>query len=203
MLETIPFGPRLRDLRIQAGFSRERLAEIVAGFGVGFTLSARTIEGLEQGRYQDPGWQSVQALATALGVTPDAFLRGPASSAPLRRGRPARSDVLNCLPNWSDQNLRWLIGHLVQRYEKGGGYRVMQREACAERDKRKTTGETVTMNTPVGSRFVLIGVEEHEFGRFKRELDCEELAETMGLAIAERPEYFGHALIRRASRLVG
>jgi hypothetical protein len=46
-------------------------------------------------------------------------------------------------------------------------------------------------------------MDEHEFGRFKCELECEELAETMGLAIVDRPEYFGHAAVRPASSLVG
>ncbi len=200
MLEHTSFGSRLKELRTRAALSREQLAQIVATFGFDVTISARTIEGLEQGRYKDPGWLSVQLLARALGVTPDAFMLAPASIAPTPRGRPMKMDILSCLENWSDRNLRWLIDHLARRNEQGGRltYAVIERKACELRDKRKSAGEFVSENNPAGSRYVLVGIEQHEFGRFKRPFDCEELAATMGLAVNERLEYFGHAIVRKA-----
>jgi transcriptional regulator with XRE-family HTH domain len=199
MFELVSFGSRLRELRTQAGLSREQLAQIVTAFGSAVKISARTIEGLEQGRYRDPGWISVQVLAKALGVTPNAFMVAPASSEPSPRGRPMSTDIMSCLPNWSDRHLRWLIDHLARLNEEGGRYTVMERRACEVRDERKSTHKTVGDCKQSGHSFVLVGVEGHEFGRFKTRLECEELAATMGLGVHGRLDYFGHAIIRRVS----
>jgi transcriptional regulator with XRE-family HTH domain len=45
------------------------------------------IADLEQGR-RKPSWETVLALAKALGVTPDAFLKPPAERGPARPGVP-------------------------------------------------------------------------------------------------------------------
>jgi hypothetical protein len=75
---------------------------------------------------------------------------------------------------------------------------VVQRTACELLDKRKSARTTIAESRYARSCFLLIGVESHVFGRLKRRVDCEELAETMGLAIEKRLEYFGQAVIREA-----
>src|SRR3954469_9096297 len=70
MAEPTTFGERLRRLRETAGLSQEALAR-AAG------LSTSTIAKVEQ-RGIDPSWTTVQALATALGVSSEAFRSGVA-----------------------------------------------------------------------------------------------------------------------------
>jgi DNA-binding XRE family transcriptional regulator len=60
-----PFGARLRALRLRAGLSQHKLA-VLAG------LTRDGLAKLEAGRGQ-PRWQTVQALADALGVSLDDF----------------------------------------------------------------------------------------------------------------------------------
>src|ERR1700730_6953165 len=59
--EAQTFGGLLRKLRIAAGFTQEQLAES-AGLGI------RTIRDLERGRARRPHRQSIELLATALGL---------------------------------------------------------------------------------------------------------------------------------------
>ena len=59
------FGGLLRALRIAAGFTQEQLAES-SGLGV------RTIRDLERGRVRRPHRESIELLATALGLSPEA-----------------------------------------------------------------------------------------------------------------------------------
>jgi transcriptional regulator with XRE-family HTH domain len=83
----IQFGPRLKELRIAAGLSRNQLAEKTGG-----VVLVRTVEALEQGRNY-PSWPAVLALAAALGVTPDAFTVPPTSAEPQGRGRPPKESL--------------------------------------------------------------------------------------------------------------
>ena len=63
--------------------TQERLAE-KAG------LSKGGIANLEQG-LRAPAWETVQALAAALGVTCEAFQQEPGDVSPAKRGRPAKA----------------------------------------------------------------------------------------------------------------
>src|SRR5262245_52701412 len=77
------FAGRLRELRVAAGLSREQLAERAG-------LKAGGIRNLEQG-VRLPGWETVLALAKALGVECTAFTQEPATSdAALPPGRPRK-----------------------------------------------------------------------------------------------------------------
>lgn len=60
------FADRLRALREVAGISQYRLAKLSG-------LSKQAVSYLESGQYQ-PSWETVQALAKALGVTCEAFV---------------------------------------------------------------------------------------------------------------------------------
>lgn len=78
------FAGRLKELREQAGLSREELAKR-AGL-----QSAAGIRNIEQGVRQ-PSWPMVVALCQALGVSCDAFMQEPASQPPTGRGRPRKA----------------------------------------------------------------------------------------------------------------
>jgi transcriptional regulator with XRE-family HTH domain len=73
------FGARLRELREKAGLTQEALARRVG------EISTRQITRLEKGLHQ-PNWETVLALAAALGVDCLAF-QAPAK----RRPKPATS----------------------------------------------------------------------------------------------------------------
>jgi transcriptional regulator with XRE-family HTH domain len=60
------FGRRLRELRKSKGMSQEELGEAAGG------MKVSAISRLEAGE-RTPSWETVLALAAALGVTPDAF----------------------------------------------------------------------------------------------------------------------------------
>src|SRR4051794_2049404 len=79
------FAGRLRELREAAGLSRKELAE-KAGM-----QSEAGIRNLEQG-IRKPAWETVLALATALGVDCTAFTQSPTTDKPLPRpGRPRKA----------------------------------------------------------------------------------------------------------------
>ncbi len=110
-------------------------------------------------------------------------------------------DILGGLPNWSDRNLKWLIDYLARRNGAAGRprYTVIQRKACTLLDERASTGQTVPDKYDAEGRFILTGVEGHEFGRCNSITDCDELAARMGLGIVRSLDargYFGHAIIR-------
>lgn len=79
------FGARLRELREQAGLSRKELAE-KAGL-----QSEAGIRNLEQG-IRSPSWETVIALADALGCSTEAFREKPTAEAeqPRKPGRPRK-----------------------------------------------------------------------------------------------------------------
>jgi transcriptional regulator with XRE-family HTH domain len=78
------FGERLRELRQEAGLTQKQLAE-----EAGLTVWA--ITDLEQGGRQHPRWDTVVALADALGVSCDAFRQAPAKGGKKPgRGRPPK-----------------------------------------------------------------------------------------------------------------
>jgi transcriptional regulator with XRE-family HTH domain len=77
------FGGRLRELREAAGWTQQRLAE-VAGMKLG------GVRNLEQGR-RSPAWETVLALAQALGVDCTAFTKEPAAREP-KPGRPRKAE---------------------------------------------------------------------------------------------------------------
>jgi transcriptional regulator with XRE-family HTH domain len=82
------FAERLTALRERAGISQYRLAQLSG-------LSKQSISRLELGTTQ-PSWDTVQALATALGVEVGEFVtrakdaKPTASIPPKPRGRPAK-----------------------------------------------------------------------------------------------------------------
>jgi putative transcriptional regulator len=76
------FGPRLKELREQAGWTQPELADRAG-------MNRFGIAKLEQG-VALPNWGTVVALCRALGTTPDAFARAPAQRQPASRGRPKR-----------------------------------------------------------------------------------------------------------------
>jgi transcriptional regulator with XRE-family HTH domain len=76
------FQGRLRELREEAGLSREQLAERAG-------IKASHVRDLEQGVYV-PNWTTVVALCKALGKGCDAFLQKPADLPPLPVGRPKK-----------------------------------------------------------------------------------------------------------------
>jgi transcriptional regulator with XRE-family HTH domain len=77
------FAGRLRELRVQAGLTRQELAERAG-------LSEGGVRDLEQG-HRRPSWETVLALCSALGVDPNAFAQAPAPSEKPKRGRPPKA----------------------------------------------------------------------------------------------------------------
>jgi transcriptional regulator with XRE-family HTH domain len=77
------FAGRLRELREQAGLTQSGLAD-KAG------LTREGIAQLETGR-RKPAWETVLAIAQALGVSCEAFTVPPASTAKAAPGRPAKA----------------------------------------------------------------------------------------------------------------
>jgi transcriptional regulator with XRE-family HTH domain len=78
------FAPRLKELREASGMTQQALAD-KAGLKLG------GIRDLEQGRNK-PTWETVLAIAAALGVECGAFDQAPATgqSEPAKRGRPKK-----------------------------------------------------------------------------------------------------------------
>lgn len=79
------FKDRLRELRAQAGLSRQELAD-----KAGMKLNG--IRDLEQG-INKPSWETIIALCQALGVTCDSFLLEPGELPPPAAGRPKKAPV--------------------------------------------------------------------------------------------------------------
>src|SRR2546421_736543 len=85
------FGPRLRELREQAGLTQEQLAERA---GVKRDAVARW-----EGGRREPSWGNVLALCQALGVDCNAFTVPPAGLSPpgprrgVRRAPPAQPEA--------------------------------------------------------------------------------------------------------------
>jgi len=77
------FGARLRELRVAAGLTQQQLAD-KAG------VSQRGLAQWETGRRKEPGWNQIQALADALGVSCEAFRQPPASLPAPGPGRPPK-----------------------------------------------------------------------------------------------------------------
>jgi transcriptional regulator with XRE-family HTH domain len=89
-METLmAFGDRLKELREAAGMSQEALARAA-------NISTSAVSKLEQ-KLVDPGWQTVQALARALGVTCQAFESDapddqPEAPPPAKKGRKRKGE---------------------------------------------------------------------------------------------------------------
>ena len=78
------FAPRLKELREASGMTQQALADL-AGLKLG------GVRDLEQGRNK-PTWDTVLALAKALGVGCEAFEQPPATDQPpAGRGRPRKA----------------------------------------------------------------------------------------------------------------
>jgi hypothetical protein len=110
-------------------------------------------------------------------------------------------NILDGLPYWSDRNLRWLIDYLarLKNHSVQATYTVIQKKACALRDERESTGQEVADKYETEGRFMLAGVEGHDFGRCKTSTECYELAARMGLGILpslDASGYFGHAIVQ-------
>jgi transcriptional regulator with XRE-family HTH domain len=65
----VTFADRLRQVRAEAGVSQYRLAKLTG-------LSKQALSQLELGQSQ-PSWETVQAIARALGVSYEAFVTDP------------------------------------------------------------------------------------------------------------------------------
>ena len=76
------FGQKLKALRTGAGLTQEQLAEKAGLHKLG-------IAKLEQG-LRAPTWDTVQALAKALGASCEDFQVAPLNPEPSGRGRPAK-----------------------------------------------------------------------------------------------------------------
>src|SRR5205807_2293586 len=76
------FAGRLRELREAKGWTRNQLAD-AAG------MAMDGVAHLELGR-RKPTWETVLALAAALGVDCTAFTKPPAEREPAKPGRPAK-----------------------------------------------------------------------------------------------------------------
>jgi transcriptional regulator with XRE-family HTH domain len=76
----VQLGNRIRELREEGDFSREQMA---AAAGV----SVRAVVQWELGE-REPGWFNMLALAEALGVTCEAFVKPPGQHQTARPGRP-------------------------------------------------------------------------------------------------------------------
>jgi transcriptional regulator with XRE-family HTH domain len=81
----VQLGDRIRELREEAGLSREQLAD---GAGV----SVRAVIQWELGE-REPGWFNMLALAQALAVQVSAFLKEPAPRPQTGPGRPPKATV--------------------------------------------------------------------------------------------------------------
>ena len=79
----VALGKRIRELREQAGLSREQLAP-VAG------VSVRAIVQWELGE-REPGWFNITAICNALGIDCTAFTTTAADREPPGRGRPRKT----------------------------------------------------------------------------------------------------------------
>jgi transcriptional regulator with XRE-family HTH domain len=77
------FGPRLKELREQAGLTQPQLAEQTG-------LSKGGIADLEQGR-REPSWATVRIICAALGVSCEAFNQQPAERPATTPGRPKKA----------------------------------------------------------------------------------------------------------------
>jgi len=86
----VQLGMRIRELREQAGMSREQLAD-AAG------VSLRGVVQWELGE-REPGWFNMLALAEALGVKCDTFAQAPGDLPPPKRGRPRKVSTEASLP---------------------------------------------------------------------------------------------------------
>lgn len=78
------FGPRLRELRTEAGFTLADLADRAG-------LHQQSIIKLESGE-RGPVWGTVVALADALGVPVEAFRKPAKATAERKPGRPRKGE---------------------------------------------------------------------------------------------------------------
>ena len=88
--DKVKLGNRIRELREQAGLSREQL-------GAAAGLSARAVQQWELGD-REPGWFNMVALADALGISCDAFRQEPAAAPQPQRGRPRKATPAELAP---------------------------------------------------------------------------------------------------------
>jgi transcriptional regulator with XRE-family HTH domain len=84
------FGLRLQELRMSAGLTQKELAE-KAGMALG------GLNKLEQA-INKPSWETVLALAGALGVSCEDFTSPPTGGQPPGRGRPPKAVDVNPAP---------------------------------------------------------------------------------------------------------
>jgi transcriptional regulator with XRE-family HTH domain len=107
------FAGRLRELRENAGWTQQQLAE-KAG------LTRDGVAQLETGR-RKPGWDTVVAICKALGVTCDAFLQAPTTSPPAGPGRPRKATEGDADQESAAQGSESLHGKRRTRKGKGRG----------------------------------------------------------------------------------
>jgi transcriptional regulator with XRE-family HTH domain len=78
------FAARLKELREAAGLSQSQLAERAGMHRFG-------VSKLEQG-LREPSWATVQAIASALGVSCESFQQPAAERPAAKPGRPPKGD---------------------------------------------------------------------------------------------------------------
>ena len=76
------FGGRLKELRDGKGLTQKQLGDLAG-------MPVNTIARLERGE-RKPSWDTVLALANALGVSCEAFTQPPAERDPSGPGRPPK-----------------------------------------------------------------------------------------------------------------
>ncbi|HEY7308390.1 MAG TPA: helix-turn-helix transcriptional regulator [Gemmataceae bacterium] len=84
------FAGRLRELRLAAGLSQRELAERAG-------IDKDSLSRLERDRWQ-PTWETVLALASALGVEVGAFTVAPKDTPSPERGRPRKASAPEVKP---------------------------------------------------------------------------------------------------------
>jgi transcriptional regulator with XRE-family HTH domain len=77
------FGGRLRELREKAGLTQQQLASQIA-------MSLSGLAALEQGKRDNPNWDTIMKLADALDCSTEAFRDAPTSEHNAQRGRPKK-----------------------------------------------------------------------------------------------------------------
>ncbi len=117
------FGPRLRELREQAGLTQAELAEKIA-------TTVRNISRLETGA-QEATWPIALKLAETLGVSCEAFCREPASTGERKRGEVPQSE--NELPLLTDDGVFISRGKPVGKADNAGV--VITQQATVHRFK--------------------------------------------------------------------
>jgi putative transcriptional regulator len=130
------FGPRLQQLRLQAGLTQAQLAEKAGMHIHGLTK-------LEQG-YREPAWTTVLDLAEALGMTCEAFTQsaddGQPDAAPRPRGRPKKAQDGDRGESASSGPKPGLTSKASSKGDRNGTYALNALQRIPENDPLRERG---------------------------------------------------------------